>query len=262
MHINESDIYRKTVDAVLRRHNIIINDYDEYQSPSKILEITSKLSAKPKQINSSRIHALLDVETNRLFCVSTKSSTIICLKKTLNSWSRFNMGTSAFPAKFDASTCWMHVQQKYSLQMQKSMEELSADRVYKFLLTEHRCQYLDDMHSFINNKRICLNKDLAFQASIYQEKYNQAKEVISLNINEDKELDYPYVSTYANLMKCSLVDAASDIIFQYKSNMYKNCDLERIRLEYSDYIMTENDIDNFKVIMNDFTKETQIYAVI
>ena len=260
MHIDDQDHYRKTVDSVMRKNNIVIENYDEYLLPSKVSEIVTKLSPKRKEINTKKVHALLDVETNRIFCVSTKASTIIALKKTLNSWTRFNMATTSFPIKFDASTCWMYVQQKYSLNMDKNVQELSADRVYKFLLTEYRCQYLDEIHSFISNKRISFNKDLAYQSIIYQEKYNQAKEIISLDLLEDKELDYPYVTTYATIMNCSLIDAARDIVFQYKSNMYKNADLERVRLEYCRNIMMENDISLYPSIMNNFYKELEIYA--
>ena len=263
MNVDANDAYRKMMKEVLTRNNFHYDDYDRILEEKEVLQLNNHFKTKKRTLNSQRIHSIIDYETNRFLVLSKWASTIIALRSTLNSCPKFNIKIPTAP-NFDAANCWMYTSNNWMSTIVPSqfpvLTNLTVDKVYKFLLLQRKTNSLDAINDFISIERMSINKDLPYQSFIYQEKYSEAKQIIDNNISTDLDMNYPFVSSYAKLRDISLIDAAKDIVFQYKNIIYRNCESEEIRIKYSRLIIEETDLDKFPIIMDEFNKESQVYA--
>lgn len=259
---------REKMNVVLSELNFdrITKDYDEYIDELSVFLVHKSLTPQSLVMNyhlKNNLHGLMDAETSRIICLSTWSSTIIALTEMLNTTPWFNIthGTS-FPRMFLTSESWMYQYNTIDNKVEKTFNELSISRLYRYKLLQEKCAALDSLHSFIATYRLPHNKDLPLQAEIYLEKFRQAKEVYKKKIKEDNKHIYPFVTDYALIKSISLEDAAQEIFFKFKSYIHKLSDTENIRIKYTTMIKDEYDIRKISSIMKDFDKECRLYGKI
>jgi hypothetical protein len=101
-----------------------------------------------------------------------------------------------------------------------------------------------------------------FQESVYLAKKIEAESFKKAGYPEDAMIDYPYVVQYADLANIPLQQAADEILFKAKLHEDTLVKTEMLRMRYFNKIKNENDPAALKGILNEFVRESYLYATV
>jgi len=100
---------------------------------------------------------------------------------------------------------------------------------------------------------------LFLQESIYSFKQQEAEQITNSNENID-EINFPFLREYAESKNIDLKTAAKEVLLQTKIYKTRLNNTENMRLKYKNLIKNENDIKKIYLILNQFLRESSMYA--
>lgn len=240
-----------------------INSLEELQ---RLTRVTKSYRIKRKivnNINYRQYHGLLEINTQRLLAVSYFTTTINSLVSTeLNTIQRWWLNvpvTGVVPVNFDSSQPWLFQQKVRGAKFTLSTEMLSYDDQYRYILIAEKAGAIDSINNRIQVYRRYFEKDILFQQEIYQQKAQEACEVLNSGHTEFDN-SYPWVESYAELAGLDLQTAAQSIDIQHKFFKTRMINTEALRLKYVNQICICTDVSDIHPIVNDFFKEGEVYG--
>lgn len=222
-----------------------------------------------QQINtkqSQSLFALVDVN-NRLIATSKDYSSAKPFatvdKKVINGFWNVKMGMNNYPdVTFMRSQSWKLQLNSSGTNWVENLNFNSIEELNSYILINQKVYALEAINSRIDFERTQHTSHLPIQNIIYFSKYLEAKEILSLNIEKDELLKYPYTSGYANLKEITLQEAAKRICLKHDFQSGYLAEVETLRMKYKDLICDETDIKNLKVTAENFDKEVVSYGQI
>jgi hypothetical protein len=155
---------------------------------------------------------------------------------------------------------WKYSKDSNAYQWVTTLPIKSIDDLKEYVLMNQKVALMDKIHEMIEFKRNQQSSVLLGQESIYISKYLEARYVIDNNVSEDRLLDFPFVSGYAQTRGISLQQSAKEIELQYQIKSGALAESENLRIKYTHIVKNETDIVNLKQIFEDFQDETMKYA--
>lgn len=222
-----------------------------------------------QQINtkqSQNLFLLVDL-TNRLIATSKDYSSVKSFatvdKKVVNGFWNNNMGTGNYPdVSFLRSQSWKMQLNASGTNWVENLNFNSTEELTSYILINQKVFTLELVNSRIDYERTQHTSYLPLQNIIYFSKYLEAKEILSLGIDNDDTLKYPYTTGYANLKGLTLQEAAKRICMKHDFQSGYLAEVETLRMKYKDLICDETDIKNLKPIIENFNKEVITYGQI
>jgi hypothetical protein len=204
------------------------------------------------QANGGRI---LGIAKHPLTCVS-----LCTFDKCL--WVSFYTGNMSDIPKFkiDRNQCWKLKLNDTDDAWIENLQIYSMEELQTYVLDCQKIAALDFMHTRIEAYRSYILGKMLGQDFIQHAKYAESKEIIKNNVETDEELNYPFVTGYANVKNISLQDAAKQCLIQYEMQSGYLAESENIRIRYKNILQKETDVKNIKVIISDFETAHQKYG--
>ena len=222
-----------------------------------------------QQINTKQnqnLFLLVDL-SGRLIATSKDYSAVKSFatidKKVVGGFWTNAMGTNNYPdVTFMRSQSWKLKLNGSGTNWVEDINYTSTEELSNYFLINQKVFVLELVNSRIDYERTQHTSYLPIQNIIYFSKYLEAKEVLSLNVESDDTLKYPYTTGYANLKGLSLQEAAKRICLKHDFQSGYLAEVETLRMKYKDLICDETDIKNLKNILENFNKEVVTYGQI
>jgi len=222
-----------------------------------------------QQINtkqSQNLFLLVDL-SNRLIATSKDYSAVKAFatidKKVVSGFWNNNMGNGNYPeVNFMRSQSWKLQLNSSGNNWIENLNFNSVEELSNYILINQKVFALEFVNSRIDYERTQHTSYLPLQNIIYFSKYLEAKEILSLSIDKDDCLKYPYTTGYANLKGLTLQEAAKRICLKHDFQSGYLAEVETLRMKYKDLICDETDIKNLKTTIENFNKEVITYGQI
>jgi hypothetical protein len=146
--------------------------------------------------------------------------------------------------------------------LEKTRPDLLTDEVRaKSRLAVAKRQAVSTIMFSLSSIRYQTGTGVAFEESVYLVKKSQAQAFKASGYNEDKALEYPYVSQYADILGISMKQSADDILFAAQLDEETLLRTESLRITYFRKIADATDPDDIPAISQEFITETYSNAL-
>lgn len=206
------------------------------------------------------IQSLFDNETNRLLAISRYGTTILVLNEIINnSYTRHSFNKLYDLNNFNILSNKPYLTRLYNGVLEQDEDNFNYDELYRFHLIVEKSALLDYLNFRINVHRRSVWNGLFLQESIYSFKQQEAEQITNSNENID-EINFPFLREYAESKNIDLKTAAKEVLLQTKIYKTRLNNTENMRLKYKNLIKNENDIKKIYLILNQFLRESSMYA--
>jgi hypothetical protein len=233
------------------------------------MDIKTFLSTEQEYKKQSNIlngykHFVYDTANKRILGISLNTHT---LNKASDSFLNTTMFLHGKPCTltegFDSLHPFLYCIDEDNFRIFKSPEPLTDNELYYYALISEKIAALDYIILTIANYRRRFFANTIFQNEIYEFKFQEAIEILKLNLNEitdDIEFQYPYVCGYAKIEGLDLQTAAKEIKLRYEFVYTKSAVIENLRLKYTKKLIECQDITLIPVIMEEFSCQGSLYG--
>jgi len=230
---------------------------------TNFLELPQKYK-KQQNISKFDYHAVFDISTYRIVSVSRNISSVKKINDSiLNTGLFLFLNNYSLPADFNnlAPYC-SQVNDPYGQSsISSSTTVLNDDDLEYYALITEKGFALEYLLNTIANHRRRQYSSTILQYEVYAMKHQEAQRVLSTGATELDELNYPFVTDYAQLENLSLVESAKEISFQHNLFYTKMSTIESMRLRYSKQIIECDNITQIPAIVADFLNRSRLYAI-
>jgi hypothetical protein len=177
-------------------------------------------------------------------------------------WVSFYTGNMPDIPKFeiDRNQCWKIKLNDTDDGWIENLQIYSMEELQSYVLDCQKVAALDFIHTRIEAYRSYILGKMLGQEFIHHAKYLESKDIIKNNVETDEELNYPFITGYANVKNVSLQEAAKLCLIQYEMQSGYLAESENIRIRYKNIIQEETDLKNIKGIISDFHTAHQRYG--
>jgi hypothetical protein len=233
---------------------------EEFKNKVQYKSIISEKNIFNVKTEILEVQSLFDNETNRLLAVSRYNNTILILNETVeNSYTRHSFNKLYDLKNFDIFSNKPYLIRIYNGLLEQDEDNFTYDELYNFHLIIEKAAILDYLNFRINVHRRSVLNGLFLQESIYNFKQQEAEQILnnSTNINE---INYPFLREYADSKNIDLITAAKEVLIQIKLYKTRLNNTENMRLKYKNLVKDCKDIIKLNLIVNQFLRESQMYA--
>jgi hypothetical protein len=228
--------------------------------------------SRPQQYKTSKstanLHAVFDIESNRLVSVSQNLSTIKKISDSFLNTDIFLHISHLLPAEFNVLCPYYYeVINPYdssNVKISKSRVELSGQDLLHYATIAEKGFAMDYIFNTIANHRRRNYFSLVLQYEVYNMKYEEAQKILDNGICSDDKmaaLEYPFVYDYAQLENLTLIEAAKEIVFQRQLFYTKMSTIESLRMKYSKAIIEATDLKSIPGIIVEFNNLGREYVI-
>lgn len=207
----------------------------------------------------NRLHALVCLQTGRIFAISNSTNTVRVLSTILNTGvtpSCNKKNNNSWIDGIDADNC-IYYRYLFAGKIEAT-NFTNFEDYHKALLINEKAAALDRLNLQIEFMRKNQQNDIYLQDVVYQEKVREAWHYKQTG-NAD---DLIFLPTYAQSENISLADAAERIVLMRKFQLSMLNETEAIRIRYTKEIMAETDFFNLPNVISEFIKEAYAYGVL
>jgi len=233
---------------------------EEFKNKVSYQSIISTKSIFNATKEVGEIQSLFDNETNRLLAISRHGTTILVLNEIINnSYTRHSFNKLYDLNNFNILSNKPYLTRLYNGVLEQDEDNFNYDELYRFHLIVEKAALLDYLNFRINVHRRSVWNGLFLQESIYSFKQQEAEQITNSNENID-EINFPFLREYAESKNIDLKTAAKEVLLQTKIYKTRLNNTENMRLKYKNLIKNENDIKKIYLILNQFLRESSMYA--
>ena len=233
---------------------------EEFKNQVQYESIISEKNIFNAKTETLEVQSLFDNETNRLLAISKYNNTILILNESVeNSYARHSLNKLYDLNNLDIFSNKPYLIRIYNGVIEQDEDNFSYDELYHFHLIAEKSAILDYFNFRINVHRRSVLNGLFFQESIYNFKQQEAEQILNTNENID-ELNFPFLREYADSKNIYLKTAAKELLIQAKLYKTRLNNTENMRLKYKNLIKDCKDITKLNLIVNQFLRESQMYA--
>ena len=232
---------------------------EEFKNQVQYKSIISEKNVFKVNSEPVEVHSLFDNENNRLLALSKWNSTISTLNESVeNSYARHSLNKL-----YDFNNIIIHSNKPYLIRIyngvfEQDEDNFTLDELYNFHLIIEKAAILDYLNFRINVHRRSVWNGLYLQESIYNFKQQEAEQFLNNEIDDD--INFPFLREYADSKNTDLKTAAKEILIQVKIYKTRLNNTENMRLKYKNLVKDCKDITKLDLILNQFLRESQMYA--
>lgn len=233
---------------------------EEFKNKIQYKSIISEKNIFNAKTEILEVQSLFDNETNRLLAISRYNNTILILNETIkNSYTRHSFNKLYNLTNFDIFSNKPYLIRIYNGVLEQDEDNFTYDELYNFHLIIEKAAILDYLNFRINVHRRSVLNGLFLQESIYNFKQQEAEQILNNSTNID-EINYPFLREYADSKNIDLITAAKEVSLQVKLYKTRLSNTENMRLKYKNLVKDCKDITKLNLIINQFLRESQMYA--
>jgi len=214
-------------------------------------------------LNSNNTNVLVASSDKRILAVCNHASSVRALsdfdKQVVYSYV-FDGMQGIQRNSFTRNKCWRMRVKDDGSGWNDSPNIQNTDELYSYILINQKAALMDIIHDELDIVRRLINRDSNGFQDVYFAKYLEAKYIIENNITEDKLLEYPLITGYADVCNISFVEAAKRILFKYETHIARLAENENLRMRYTDTVKREDKLENLQNILEKFKAEIIEYG--
>lgn len=233
---------------------------EEFKNQVQYKSIISEKNILNVNNEPIEVHSLFDIGKDRLLAVSKWNSTIMTLNESVeNSYARHSLNKL-----YDFNNVTIFSNKPYLIRIyngkfEQDEDNFTFEELYNFHLIIEKAAMLDYLNFRINVHRRSVWNGLYSQDSIYNFKQQEAEQFLNSNKTSD-DINFPFLREYADSKSIDLKTAAKEILIQVKIYKTRLNNTENMRLKYKNLIKNCTDITKLDFILNQFLRESQMYA--
>jgi hypothetical protein len=208
-------------------------------------------------LNSKHTHAVFEVGTGRLLCLTNWLETAKAMESEDNTrvWYFIN-NSKKLPKIINVNLPFEYVFDNITSSFYK--KDIPEEETQKYLTLSEKSAVYDILHRILNRERKHIQPALAMQEIVYAMKLKEAYELIS---GETYHPDaHPYVRDYSSLKNISPFEAAQRIINKDKLQKSRLVETESIRMKYISLLKSCTDLIQVNELHDEMVRETSIYG--
>jgi hypothetical protein len=209
-----------------------------------------------------RLHSLVDLETQRIVCVTNNTSTTralstlinvhefsSCNKRIANEWDKtITQENCIYWGWFD----------RYKTRTPTAQNFNKFEEYYRCMLLNEKGSALDRIHIEIALIRNQQYNDMFLQDDIYTQKYIEATTYLATK-NAKNTL---FLNSYADMKNITLDQAAEQIINMRMFHLSYLNETETLRMKYTNLILDQTDFFEIQQVVSNFIKEAYEYGIL
>ena len=211
-------------------------------------------------LSSKHTHAVLEVETGRLICLTNWLETAKAMESEDNTrvWYFIN-NTNKLPKAVNVNLPFEYVFDNITSSFYKK-DIIEEQQVQKYLTLSEKSAVYDILHRILNRERTHIRPALALQETVYKLKLEEACAIISGETYDANT--YPYIREYSCLTNISPMQAAQRIINKDKLQKSRLVETESIRMKYISLLKSCKDLSKINDLHDEMVRETSIYGAL
>jgi hypothetical protein len=232
---------------------------EEFKNQLQYKSIISERNIFKVNTEPAEVHSLVDNETSRFLALSKWNSTITTLNESVeNTYVRHSLNKLYDFKDIIVYSNKPFLIRLYNGALEQDDDNFTYDELYNFHLIMEKSAILDYLNFRINVHRRSVWNGLYLQESIYNFKQQEAEQFLN-NENSD-DISFPFLREYADSKDIDLKTAAKEILIQVKIYKTRLNNTENMRLKYKNLIKDCKDITKLDLILNQFLRESSMYA--
>ena len=207
-------------------------------------------------------HVVCDIPTGRLLAATRHVHTADKLSyNTLNSHVCVLANRAQIDLDFDTNRPYYH--RVEDIRIERISSPLSDKDLYDSALVAEKALALDFILSTTSDIKLRSYANGLLQYQIYDLKLKEANDIITSgidSIDDEVQLKYPFVASYALLEELSLQTAAREVQLRHEFFYTKMAAVESLRMRFNKRVIECTDIRDVPLAIQEFLAEAGLYA--